>query len=107
MSGSSSTFGAEGESSLRFSYQPAIGACSSHHLVHSPAGDVLCELRDFELKAEDREEILAAAAALPDEPPCALHYLHDVFYLQYQIHAASRHLREFNDRYGRWRGRAD
>jgi hypothetical protein len=80
-----------------FSCEPAIGTRPPRYLVHSPVGDLRCVVKDFQLKTEDREEVLAAAAALPDTPPYGLHDLHHIFYAQYQIYAASRHLCELDD----------
>ena len=82
---------------VSYSCEPAIGTRPSSYLLHSPGGDVRCVVKNFELNAEDRDEVLAAAAALPDKPPYALHELREIFYVQQQIHAASRHLRELND----------
>ena len=70
---------------LSFSCEPARESRPLSYLVHSPVGDVRCVVKDFKLRAEDREEVLAAAAALPDKA-LGLCDLNDIFYRQHQIH---------------------
>jgi hypothetical protein len=80
----------------KFTYEPEIGNRRPDYLVHAACGDVLCEVKDFELNDEDRAELEAIAAgrynaASSREIPFNR--------IQLRIRAASAQLREFTGRY--------
>jgi hypothetical protein len=80
---------------LKFEYEPPIGSRRPDFLVHSSAGDVLCEIKDFELNDEDRAELDAALAGKNTFSSRSLPFSR----IQLRIRAASRQLREFKGKY--------
>ena len=80
---------------MKFTYEPSIGQSHPDFLVHAPKGDVLCEVKDFELNDEDRAELNAALAG------------HSAFgsrevpfgRIRRRIRRASEKCREFKGRY--------
>jgi hypothetical protein len=81
---------------LRYTYEPPIGNRRPDFLVHSPSGDVICEVKDFELNDEERAE-LAAIVAGRHNTVSSREIPFDR--IQLKIRAASRQLREFKGRY--------
>jgi len=80
---------------LRFDHEPNIGRRRPDYFVHSPAGDVLCEVKDF--KPNDKDRALSAAIAKKEINVQwgPLQFAR----IQLRIRAASRQLREFKGRY--------
>jgi hypothetical protein len=81
---------------LRFTYEPEIGVRRPDYVVHAPSGDVLCEVKDFELNDEDRAELADLAAGRYNTVSSrAIPYNR----IQLRIRAARTQLREFKGRY--------
>ena len=85
-----------GSLGLKFTYEPPmIGTRRPDFLVHSPSGDVLCEVKDFEPNDEDRAEMAAIVAGENTFSSREIPFAR----IRSRIRAASRKLREFKGRY--------
>jgi hypothetical protein len=80
----------------KFTYEPEIGNRRPDYLVHAACGDVLCEVKDFELNDEDRAELEAIAAGRYNAVSSREIPFNRI---QLRIRAASAQLREFKGRY--------
>jgi hypothetical protein len=80
----------------KFTYEPNIGRRQPDYLVHRAGGDVLCEIKDFELNDDDRAELEAIASGRHNAVSSRAIPLSRI---QLRIRAASSQLREYKGRY--------